>query len=105
MPCLFFSLNGKNNKMNLAKLFAEWRAKVIAKKWGMEWAKIQSKIDKLDNTDLWTIDWVGDSTVKLLLENWISSLEEMKEYWVDKLEQLKLNPFSFKAIKKFLKDN
>ena len=88
--------------MNYAKLFAEWKARVIKKDTKLETAKIKSKIDKFESTNLWTLNWVWDSTVKTLLENWISSLDELKEAWVRKVKSLDLNPFSFKAIKEFL---
>ena len=91
--------------MNLAKLFAEWKAKVIAQRAWVEATKIKSKIDKIEKTNLWTITWVGDTTIKKLLENWIGNIEELKEVWIRKLKELELNPFSFKAIEKFLKDN
>jgi len=88
--------------MNLAKMFAEWKAKAMAKDNKLETTKIKSKIDKLESTNLGTINGVGESTVKVLLENWISSLAGLEKFWIKEIKKLKLNPFSLKAIKKFL---
>jgi len=88
--------------MNFAKLFAENRANIL---WNnkTEKAVVKSKIDKLDKTNLWTIKWVGEATVKTLLENWIGSIDDLSKFWKQKLKDLKLNAFSFTAITNFLK--
>jgi hypothetical protein len=88
--------------INYAKLFANNMSSVIKQNAWVEKAKVKNKIDKLESTDLWTLKWIWDTTVKQLLENWISSLEELKEAWVRKVNNLKLNPFSLRAIKEFL---
>ena len=88
--------------MNLAQIFAENRNRVIKQNTNIETKKIQSKIDKIESTDLLTIKGIWESTVKILLENWISSQDELIQAWVNRIKELKLNPFSTKAIKEFL---
>lgn len=90
--------------INYAKIFAENQSRVIKMNSKIDTAKVKSKIDKLEKTDLWTIKWVWDGTVKILLENWISSLDELREAWIDNIDKINLNPFSFRAIKEFLQN-
>jgi len=87
--------------MNLAKMFAEWRQRVIAQRASNEETVIKSKIDKIETTDLLTLKWIWDWTVKLLLENGISSLEELTKEKIKKIEWL--NPLSLKSINEYLK--
>lgn len=89
--------------MNYAKMFAEAQARVIERNTSKESSKIKSKINELETTNLWTIKWVWDITVKKLLEKWISSKEELLGLWEEWIGDLKLNPFSLKSIKEFLK--
>ena len=91
--------------MNFAKLFADNRAKVIKLNNKQEVAKVQSKIDKFENTNLLNIKWIGEGTVKKLLENWVSSQEELKGMKQKDLKEMWINPISLKSIKEFLKNN
>jgi len=91
--------------MNLAKLFAANRASVIHQKAKVATAKIETKIDELEKTDLPTIKWVWEWTVKALLEQWVGSIKELTELSKKELEALNLNPLSLKSITKFLENN
>jgi len=86
-------------EINYAELFAKNKSKIAKMNAKVEATVVKSKIDKLEKTDLWTLKWVWWSTVKLLLENWISSLAELREADISSIE---LNPFSLKAINEFL---
>lgn len=81
-----------------AKLFANNTASILTKK-DREWInKNMTKAVSIERSDLLTIKWVGEATVKLLIENWITSWKELKEAWEEKISKIVKNPLSLNAL-------
>jgi len=91
--------------MNLAQIVANNRHNILSntKKNGRMISLIDDKIKTLESTNLQEIKWVGESTIKKLLENWISSKDELIEIGEDGIKKLSLNFLSERALLKFIK--
>ncbi len=86
------------DKVMFAKLFANNTASILTKK-DREWInKNMTKAVSIERSDLLTIKWVGEATVKLLIENWITSWKELKEAWEEKISKIVKNPLSLNAL-------
>lgn len=91
--------------MNYAKVFAWDRARLIEEKAFKNKKKIKSKISSFTKTDLLKLKWVWEYTVKVLLENWIWTLEELKSFWLMQFKKLDINPLSKRVIEEYLRNN
>ena len=90
--------------MNLSQIVANNRAWILSRKDKVNIAIIDSKINSIKETDLREVKWVGEATIKILLENWIRSKEDLKNADTDNLKRIITNFLSYRAIEKFLKN-
>ena len=64
---------------------------------------LDHNIKTLENSELADVKWVGHSTAKILMENWIKTQNELAATSMEKINKLKgLNPIAKKAIEKFI---
>jgi len=89
--------------MNLAQILAENRVRILTKEDKHKILKISKEIDLMELSDLNDIKWVWEATIKILLENWISSQEDLLKVNIDDIKKLKLNYLSEIALIKFIK--
>jgi len=66
--------------------------------------KINKELKTLSTTDLNDVKWLWPATLKTLIEGWITTKEDLKETWIDKIKSIVTNPMSLKGIINFLKN-
>lgn len=90
--------------MNLAKLVADNRARILlSQKDKNMFVKLTEQINTIDSTNLNDIKWVGEATIRILLENGVNSQEKLISLWEEWIKALKLNFISGRALKAFIK--
>ena len=55
-------------------------------------SNINSKIESLESTDLNELKWVGEETIKILFEHWITCKEDLIREWKEEVDKIKV-PF------------
>lgn len=63
---------------------------------------ITDEIQKLEWSDLLTISWIWNWTVKLLSDAWVKNIEQLKALWEDEIKKIITNPLTLKSIFNFL---
>lgn len=59
----------------------------------------------MSQTNLNTIKWVGKATIEILMDNWISTTEELMGIDTKKLESIITSPITRIQISNFIKSN
>lgn len=88
--------------MNLAKIIANNRVKILSQRDKNKFVTLTNQINSLETTDLNEIKWVWEATVKILLENNITSKDDLLKISEEEIKWLKLNLISEKALIKFI---
>ena len=82
--------------MNLAQKVARNRRNILSREDKNSILTISNQIVWLETSDLNDIIWVGDATIKNLLDNNIRTQEDLKSKSEEEIKKLKLNVLSEK---------
>lgn len=89
-----------SNKVKFQQILMEQRLK---------WEKLHAKNEvediksKIEETNLKTVKWIGDKTMSVLISNWITSVEKLKNK-LDTLWGLWLSPIAIAQINNYFKE-
>ncbi len=87
--------------MNLAKILADNKVRILS--WTENVNKISWKLNTMWTTDLKDIKGIGEDTISKLIDNGISSIEELKSTDIEKLKLIPINPISKNILTKYIK--
>ena len=72
----------------------------IANKLAKTKSIMDAEIDITENTDLNDIKWVGQSTKRTLIENWIKNKNDLLSKTLDEIKKIVTSPIALNWIKK-----
>lgn len=87
--------------MNLAKILAENKVRILS--WNEKINSISGKLNTMWTTDLKDIKGIWEDTISKLIDNWISSIDELKTIDTERLKLISINPISKNILAKYIK--
>lgn len=85
---------------NLLKIKKYYKEEIIR-----DSEEIKKEEDEINKSELTDIKWIWPWTVKLLKENWINNVSELRAASESKLTQIIKNPLSLKGILNFINNS